>query len=80
MVSSAHLPHSSANGMALADRGGHGQRHVVHGHHQHADGPKLYQHRSNLDCGAFYTGRLVVGVFDDDKPGVPVDFIEVTGE
>ena len=23
------------------DKGGHGQRHVVHGHHQHADGPIL---------------------------------------
>lgn len=54
-------------------------RHVVHGHHQHENGPKLYKNRTNLDTEAWYTGRLVVGVFDDDKPGGPVDLIEVKG-
>jgi serine/threonine protein phosphatase 1 len=29
------------------DEGGHGQRHVVHGHHQHADGPILKKNRTN---------------------------------
>jgi serine/threonine protein phosphatase 1 len=62
------------------DDGGHGQRHVVHGHHQHADGPILKKNRTDLDTFAWYTGRLVVGIFDDDKPGGPIDFIEVKGE
>jgi serine/threonine protein phosphatase 1 len=52
-------------------------KHVVHGHHQFEDGPKLYEGRTDLDTGAFYTHRLVVGVFDDDKPGGPIDTIEV---
>ena len=57
----------------------HSGRHVVHGHEQFADGPKLYSGRTNLDTFAWRTGRLVVGVFDDDKPGGPVDLIEVKG-
>lgn len=60
--------------------GGHGDRHVVHGHHQFADGPKLYAGRTDLDTFAFATGRLVVGVFDDNLPGGPVDLIEVIGK
>jgi serine/threonine protein phosphatase 1 len=57
-----------------------GHRHVVHGHHQYENGPKLYKHRTDLDTYAWYTGRLVVGVFDDDRPGGPVDTIEIKGE
>ncbi len=56
---------------------GHGERHVVHGHHQFADGPKCFHHRTDLDTFAWYTGRLVIGVFDDDVAGGPVDFIEI---
>lgn len=55
-------------------------RHVVHGHHQFDDGPKCYKGRTDLDTFAWYTGRLVIGVFDDDVAGGPVDFIEVIGE
>ena len=62
------------------DEGGHGEFHVVHGHHQHADGPVLKRDRTNLDTLAWRTGRLVVGVFEDDQPGGPVDLIEVLGE
>lgn len=51
--------------------------HVVHGHEQHEDGPKLYPGRTNLDTGAYYTGRLAVAVFDDDIPGGPVEIIDV---
>jgi serine/threonine protein phosphatase 1 len=58
---------------------GFGERHVVHGHDSFTDGPKLYEGRTNLDTRAWRTGRLVIGVFDDDKPGGPVDFIQVTG-
>lgn len=54
-------------------------RHVIHGHHQFEDGPKLYKHRTNLDTFAWYTGRLVIGVFDDTQAG-PVRFIDVRGE
>lgn len=57
--------------------GGHGERHVVHGHHQFAHGPIMTAGRTDLDTFAWATGRLVVGVFDDDAPGGPVDLIEV---
>ena len=59
--------------------GGYGTLHVVHGHDNDPDGPLLYEGRSNLDTAAWKTGRLTVGVFDDDKPGGPVDFIVVRG-
>jgi serine/threonine protein phosphatase 1 len=58
---------------------GYGELHVVHGHHQHEDGPILLKGRSNFDTFAWYTGRLVVGVFDDDVPGGPVGTIEIKG-
>lgn len=67
-----------------ADEGGHtedGQfRHVVHGHHQFEDGPKLYKGRTDLDTFAWATGRIVIGVFDDDKPGGPIEIIEIIDE
>lgn len=59
--------------------GGFNGLHVVHGHDNFPDGPLLYEGRSNLDTAAWRTGRLTVGVFDDDKPGGPVDFIVVRG-
>lgn len=61
------------------ETGGHGERHVVHGHDRRRDGPKLYAGRTNLDTMAWASGRLVVGVFDDDRPGGPIDLIEVIG-
>jgi serine/threonine protein phosphatase 1 len=60
-------------------KGGFGDRHVVHGHNSFAEGPELYEGRTNLDTLAWRTGRLVTGVFDDARPGGPVDFIVVTG-
>jgi serine/threonine protein phosphatase 1 len=60
-------------------QGGYGDRHVVHGHNSFAEGPELYEGRTNLDTLAWRTGRLVTGVFDDDKPGGPVDFVVVKG-
>lgn len=59
----------------------HGYRgkHVVHGHEQYEDGPVLNTDRSDFDTFAWWTGRLVVGVFDDDIPGGPVQTIEVKG-
>jgi serine/threonine protein phosphatase 1 len=62
------------------DEGGHGQRHVVHGHHHHANGPILKKNRTNLDTLAWYTGRLVIGVFRDDTPGGPFEILEADGQ
>jgi serine/threonine protein phosphatase 1 len=59
--------------------GGYGKLHVVHGHDNYPDGPLLYEGRTNLDTLAWRTGRLMVGIFDDDRPGGPVDFIVVRG-
>ncbi|MGU3399244.1 metallophosphoesterase [Brucellaceae bacterium D45D] len=61
-------------------QGGHGKYHVVHGHHQFVEGPMLYEGRTDLDTFAWKTGRLVVGVFDDDRAGGPTSFIEVLGD
>lgn len=54
---------------------GHRGRHVVHGHTP--IGPELLPNRTNLDAGSFFSGRLTVGVFDDDMAGGPIDVIEV---
>jgi len=59
---------------------GHGDRHVVHGHEQHAHGPQLFECRTNLDTFAWSTGRLIVGVFDDDVAGGPVELLEIKRE
>ena len=58
---------------------GYGDLHVVHGHDNFPDGPLLYPGRTNLDTLAWRTGRLTIGVFDDRKPGGPVDLIVVSG-
>jgi serine/threonine protein phosphatase 1 len=62
------------------DERGYGQRHVVHGHHQHAHGPIFKKNRTNLDTFAWYTGRLAIGVFDDESPGGPIEVLEVNSE
>jgi Calcineurin-like phosphoesterase len=61
------------------DEGGHGRRHIVHGHDQHANGPILKKNRTNLDTFAWYIGRLAIGVFDDDMPGGPLEILETQG-
>jgi serine/threonine protein phosphatase 1 len=58
---------------------GFGNLHVVHGHDNDPDGPLLYQGRTNLDTLAWKTGRLTIGVFDDDTPGGPIDFVTIKG-
>jgi len=63
-----------------SDEGGHGERHVVHGHHHHADGPIFKKNRTNLDTLAWYMGRLAIGVFDDAIPGGPIEVFEINGE
>lgn len=63
--------------------GGWKGKHVVHGHHQFADGPHVWHGpkggRTDLDTFAWNTGRLVVGVFDDTQ-GSAIKYIEVLGE
>jgi serine/threonine protein phosphatase 1 len=51
--------------------------HVVHGHVANPKGPVRLVNRTNLDVEAYETGRLVIGVFDDDTPGGPIEIIEV---
>jgi serine/threonine protein phosphatase 1 len=60
------------------DMYGHGDKHIVHGHDPHKNGPVTFGNRTAMDVGAVWTGRYVVGVFDDSKPGGPVRVIEVT--
>lgn len=62
------------------DMGGWQGKHVVHGHHQFADGPHEYLGgqggRTDLDVFAWHEGRIVIGVFDDTQ-GHALEFIEV---
>lgn len=66
-----------------SDHGGWRGKHVVHGHHQFADGPHVWHPgssgggRTNLDTWAYKTGRIVIGVFDDTQL-TALEFIEVT--
>lgn len=62
---------------ARDDETGYGTRHVVHGHDPNEDGPLRLAGRTDLDTLAWYTGRLAVGVFDDARPGGPIDLIEL---
>lgn len=65
---------------AKDDTGGYNGKHVVHGHHQFADGPHTWGGkrggRTDLDTFAWKTGRIVVGVFDDTQ-GPALEFLEV---
>lgn len=54
----------------------HPEGYIVHGHTIVTDGPVVLAGRMNLDTGAFYTGRLSVAAFDDEKAGGPVDIWE----
>ena len=54
-------------------------KHIVHGHHQSADHPLLLPGRTDLDSWAYHTGRLAIGVFEDDVPGGPVEILWATG-
>ena len=56
---------------------GHGNRHVVHGHHADPAAPIVTRGKTNLDGLAWKTGRLVVGVFEDHRPGGASEFLEI---
>ncbi len=61
------------------DDGDYNGLHIVHGHEQQDEGnPLLLDGRTNLDTGAYYTGVLYIGVFDDDVPGGPVGLMRIT--
>ena len=62
------------------DGGWHGDKHVVHGHHQFADGPHEWSGRTDLDTYAWRYGRLVVGVFSSEVPGKAIDYLEILGD
>ena len=48
------------------------EKHIVHGHTPQPYDHKLAaENRTNLDSGAYFTGRLSVGEFDLSKPGGP---------
>ena len=54
-------------------------KHIVHGHDQSDAHPLLRPHRTNLDSHAYATGRLAIGVFDDDAPGGPIETLWAVG-
>jgi len=56
---------------------GYRGKHVVHGHTPDRTGPVTFGNRTAMDVGAVWTGRYVVGVFDDNVPGGPVRVLEV---
>jgi serine/threonine protein phosphatase 1 len=58
---------------------GHGHRHVVHGHHANPKAPIITSGKTNLDGLAWKTGRLVIGVFEDDRPGGASEILEIVG-
>lgn len=58
---------------------GHGERHVVHGHDADPSGPIATSGRTNLDCMAWRTGRLAIGIFQDAQRGGACEFLDVVG-
>ena len=52
---------------------------MAHGHQQFAGGPILKAGRTDLDTFSRSTGRLAIGVFEDDRPGGPVELLWATG-
>lgn len=58
---------------------GNPEKYLTHGHTPHEDGPIFTPNRCNLDCKAFSTGRLCVGVYQHGKKG-PIEIINITKE
>lgn len=58
-------------------------RHIVHGHtprwreKRDPAQPELLPQRTNLDTGAWMTGVLSVGVFDEAIPGGPIEVLSI---
>jgi serine/threonine protein phosphatase 1 len=70
----------------LQAKAGEFEAHVVHGHTPVWEGkpnpaePELLEHRTNVDTAAFATGVLSIAVFDADRPGGPVELLQVRGK
>ncbi len=64
-------------GYAKDNEGFYRGAHVVHGHRRY-DEPLLKKGRTNLDIGACFSGRLAIGVFDNELPGGPIGIMEAT--
>ena len=58
---------------------GHGDRHVVHGHDANPKAPIVTGGKTNLDGMAWKTGRLVIGIFEDSRPGGASGYLEIAG-
>jgi serine/threonine protein phosphatase 1 len=62
------------------------EAHVVHGHTPIWEGkpdpaaPELLEHRTNIDTAPFATGVLSIAVFDAERPGGPVEVLQVRGK
>lgn len=54
-------------------------RHVVCGHIQHSDGPFMTPNRTNVDTYAWRYGRQAIAVFDNFKPGGPIEILNAYG-
>jgi serine/threonine protein phosphatase 1 len=52
-------------------------RHVCHGHTPAPENPKTFGNRTNIDSGCVFGGSLTAAVFDDDKSGPPIRFINI---
>lgn len=57
----------------------HPTLYLTHGHTPQHDGPRFTPNRCNLDCGAFYTNNLCVGVYQRGHKG-PVTTFTVTNK
>jgi serine/threonine protein phosphatase 1 len=56
----------------------HGHTPLWNGKPNPAD-PELLEHRTNVDTAAFATGVLSIAVFEAERPGGPVEVLQVRG-
>jgi serine/threonine protein phosphatase 1 len=52
-------------------------KHLCHGHTPSPKNPMTVGDRTNIDSACVFGGRLASAVFEDDKPGGPIEFIQV---
>lgn len=52
-------------------------RHLCHGHTPAAENPLTIGNRTNIDSGCVFGGALTAAVFDDDRPGPPIRFVNI---
>ncbi|TCU13149.1 metallophosphoesterase family protein [Rhizobium sullae] len=54
-------------------------KHLCHGHTPSMANPMTVGNRTNIDSGCVFGGPLSCAVFDDSRPGGPIEFIQVQG-